>query len=145
MTTVRLRTTVGCAPVETFRHFESVSALAGIKKELRGARIARSEIGLEIADTRLWLPIFIRPSARLKYTTVTGISAELKQIRGPLAEYRWTYSFSEIGGITRIDAEAAIRLPLGPFGFLLGLLFTPGVKRRLRRELKTLEKLTAPR
>lgn len=145
MTTVRLRTTVGGAPVETFRSFESVSALARIKKELRDARIARSEIGLEIIDARLGLPFFLRPAARLKYTTVAGVSAELKQIRGPMAEYRWTYSFSEIGGITRIDAEAVIRPPFGPLGFLLGLLFTPGIKRRLHRELKALEKLTEPR
>ena len=145
MTTVRLRTTLSGSPAETFRRFESVSALSEIKKELRLARIARSEAGLEIVDARLRLPFFLRPAARLTYSTIPGASAELKQIRGPMAEYRWTYSFSEIGGITRLDAEAVVRPPLGPLGFLLALIFAPGAKRMLRRELKLLERLSATR
>ena len=35
--------------------------------------------------------------------------------------------------------------PLGPLGFLLALIFAPGVKRMLRRELKLLERLSATR
>ena len=145
MITARLRTTLSCSPKEAFRHFESVAALGSIKKELIGARIARSEPGLEIADAKLRLPFFIRVSARLKYTTIPEAYAELKQIRGPLAEYRFAYTFREIGGIARIDAEAAIRLPFGPIGFILELAFGPCIRRKMRRELTTLERLTAPR
>jgi len=145
MITVRLRTTLSCSPGEAFGHFESIAALGGLKKELVGARIVRSEPGLEIADAILRLPVFIRAAARLKYTTVPETFAELKQIKGPFAEYRWTYSFGEIGGMARVDTEAMIRLPLGPIGFLLGLAIGPGIRGKMRRELKTLEKLTAPR
>jgi hypothetical protein len=47
--------------------------------------------------------------------------------------------------MARVDTEAMIRLPLGPIGFLLGLAIGPGIRGKMRRELKTLEKLTAPR
>ncbi len=143
MIKARLRTTLSCSPKEAFRHFENVAALVALKKELLGARIARSEPGLEIVDAVLRLPFFMRMSARLKYTTVPETFAELKQIKGPLPEYRWAFSFSEIGGNARIEVEAVIRLPLGPIGFMLGLIISPGIKRKMRRELITLEKLTA--
>ncbi|HSV96716.1 MAG TPA: SRPBCC family protein [Spirochaetota bacterium] len=145
MIKARLRTTLSCSPKEAFRHFESIASLGALKKELLGARIARREPGLEIADAHLRFPFFKHAAARLKYTTVPETYAELKQIKGPLSEYRWAFSFSGIGGNTRVDVEVAIRLPLGPMGFILGLVIGPFIKRKMRRELTTLEKLTAPR
>ncbi len=111
------------APVETFST-SSVSALAGIKKELRGPGFARRRRGWNRRH-RLWQP-FLSPRTA-KYTTVTGISAELKQIRD---RWRNTVTYRQRNRRHHPNRRGGgDPLPLGRIRIPSGLVIHTRVKR----------------
>ena len=126
-----------------FRLIEDIEMLKLIKKEIAGYTLARNEPGLQIIDTVLKFPFFIRLRSRLKFTTMPGRRAELKQIKGSLKGYEVGYALEDAGEGTSVTIRCDYRFPFGIFGYLLSLVCAPFMNLRLSRELRLMEKYTA--
>jgi len=141
MISINHQITIECTRDEIFRHFDSIEKLAYLKKEIGAYSVARSEPGLQIIDSVVKFPMFIKTRARLKYTTVPDRSAELKCMKGGIKKYSCAYSLSDHGNATgvvvRLDLAFAFMSP----GFLLSFLIAPLMRRRIKREFKLIERL----
>lgn len=127
---------------ELFEAIDNIQKLGRVKKDLGNYSVARNETGLQIIDTSFSF-LIMKFSTRLKYTARPDRYTELRQIKGRLKEYACTYDIREEGIESEVIITLSIKLPYGPIGFLLGLINKPIYGFRLRRELKTLEKLLA--
>ncbi len=126
-----------------FRLIEDIEMLSLIKKEIGRYTLARNEPGLQIVDTTLKFPFFIRLRSRLKYTTIPGRRAELKQIKGFLKSFECGYALEDAGEGTSVIVQCAIKFPYGIIGYFFSLIYAPLVSFRLSRELRLMEKYTA--
>lgn len=124
---------------DVFESIESVQKLARFKREISNYRLARDETGLQIIDTNLGF-IIMHFDTRLKYTTIPYHHAELKNLKGRLKEYSCIYTIANKRTETEITAHLNIKLPYGPFGFLVGFIAKPLYSYRLSRELSLLGK-----
>ncbi len=123
---------------ELFGAIDTVHKLAAVKPSLGRYRTARDEAGLQIIDTALPY-VFLRLSTRLRYTTNTEKYCELEQIKGSFSAYSCRYTFRASGASVALTVRLMVSFPLGPIGFLLGLLFAPLEKFRLSRELSRID------
>ncbi len=130
-------------PIEIFQYLENIEKLSVIKKDIGPYSIARDEHGLQIIDSVMRFPFFITARGRFKYTTMPGKSAELKLLKGGMRQFICTYSLSDRGGETGIEARLRMSFPYTSPGFVLSFLIAPLMKRRIAREFKLLEKLIA--
>lgn len=138
MIDIELSRTYQGTKTELFGYIDTVHKLAAVKAAIRPFRTARDEAGLQIIDTAIPVLLF-RLSTRLRYTTNPDKYGELEQIKGSFSSYLCRYTLEGSASSITLRARLVIRYPLGPIGFIMGIIFRPLEKFRLGRELARLE------
>ncbi len=123
-----------------FNIISDIHKLSNIKKDIRGYKVVRDELGLQIVDVNYNL-FLMQVNTRLSYITRPGMLAELKQIKGNFESFYCNYHIKDSGEGSILEIDLSLKLPYGPLGFIISKIKMINIRMNLTKELRSIEKL----